>query len=313
MNRRNFLMSSACACLATATAKIGSLLAQDAPPVPKIRYRCGTPLPTPSEQIQSRRVVAALRAHRVVFRGTTTVPIRFHIIHEGDQGYLPDRQLKAQVELLNRVYEPASVVFEIVDVNLHENSAWFRHEPGSEQEIEMKTELGKEPTRSLNIYTAEPGNGLLGYATFPWWLKDTPQLDGVVLHHASLPEASRPWVDQPWPFDLGMTAVHEIGHWCGLYHTFQNGCQPPGDDVDDTAFEARPAAGCPLNQPSDCEGETRFNPVQNYMDYSDDSCMKEFTPIQYQRIKDMLGYHRPELNPLTRRSALLEQIRKSIE
>jgi hypothetical protein len=239
--------------------------------------------------------------------------VRFHILHEGSNGYLPDRQLKAQVALLNRAYAPANLEFKIADVGLHENSDWFRHEPGTDQEIEMKTELGKETARSLNVYTAEPGGGPLGYATFPWWYQSSPQLDGVVLHHASLPEASRPWVNQPWPFALGMTAVHEVGHWCGLYHTFQGGCEAPGDDIADTAYEEYSASGCPLNTPSTCPGETRFIPVENYMEYSDDSCMKQFTPQQYQRIKDMVGYYRSQLNPLTMRSALLEQIRKSVE
>lgn len=311
MNRRKFLLSSACACLATVATKVGAVLAQDAAPIP--RRACGTPLPTPAEKIQARRVVTALRANRVAFRGKTIIPVRFHIIHEGRRGYLPDRQIKAQMALLNQAYAPAQIQFKLVNVKLHENPAWFRHEPSTDEEIEMKTELGKEPEKSLNIYTAEPAGGLLGYATFPWWLRDTPQLDGVVLHHATLPDASRPWVDQSWPFDLGMTAVHEVGHWVGLYHTFQGGCQAPGDDVDDTAYEEQAAAGCPLNQRSSCPGEERFNPVDNYMDYSDDACMKQFTPIQYQRMKDMVGYYRYQLNPLTQRSSLLAQIRESIE
>jgi hypothetical protein len=258
-------------------------------------------------------VVTALRTNRVNFRGTTTIPVHFHIIHEGQRGYLPNRQIKAQMALLNSAYAPANIQFQIANVNLHENAAWFRHEPGTNTEIEMKTELGKDPMRSLNIYTAEPASGLLGYATFPWWLWNNPQLDGVVLHHASLPKASRPWVNQPWPFDLGMTAIHEVGHWAGLYHTFQGSCDAPGDDIDDTPYEASPAAGCPLNQPSVCPGESGFNPVENYMDYSDDACMKEFTPMQYQRMRDMVGYYRYQLNPLTQRSSLLAQIRNSIE
>jgi hypothetical protein len=310
VNRREFLMSSACACLATATAKVDALFAQDTPAIaPKIS-RCGTPPPTPAAKIQANRVITALRAHRVNFRGKTVIPIRFHIIHQGTQGYLPDRQLKAQVALLNRTYAPASIQFKIADVNLHENQSWFTHEPGSDAEVEMKTTLGTDTAGSLNIYTAEPGGGLLGYATFPWWYADTPQLDGVVIHHASLPNASRA---QPWPYDLGMTAVHEVGHWAGLYHTFQGGCEAPGDDIADTAYEQNSATGCPLRQPSVCPGETRFDPVENYMDYSDDSCMKHFTPMQYQRIKDMVGYYRYQLSPQTSRSALLAQIRKSIE
>jgi hypothetical protein len=310
VNRREFLMSSACAWLATATAKVDALFAQEPPAIaPKIS-RCGTPLPTPAAKIQANRVIAALRSYRVNFRGKTVIPIRFHIIHQGTQGYLPDRRLKAQVALLNRTYAPASIQFKIADVNLHENQSWFTHEPGSDAEVEMKTTLGTDTAGSLNIYTAEPGGGLLGYATFPWWYADTPQLDGVVIHHASLPNASRA---QPWPYDLGMTAVHEVGHWAGLYHTFQGGCEAPGDDIADTAYEQNSATGCPLRQPSVCPGETRFDPVENYMDYSDDSCMKHFTPMQYQRIKDMVGYYRYQLSPQTSRSALLAQIRKSIE
>ena len=57
------------------------------------------------------------------------------------------------------------------------------------------------------------------------------------------------------------------------------------------------ATGCPLQQPSVCPGETRFDPVENYMDYSDDACMKHFTPMQYQRIKDMVGYYRYQAEP----------------
>ncbi len=305
-------MSSACACLATAATKIDPLFAEEKPFTP-IRYRCGTPPPTPSEKIQANRVTNALRTARSNFRGRTVVPIRFHVIHQGQRGYLPDRQLKAQVALLNRVYAPASIEFRIEDIGLHENDFWFVGEPGTDAEIEMKTELGKDTARSLNLYTLEPGGGLLGYATFPWWYNDSPQLDGVIIHHASLPDASRPWLQQPWPYDLGMTAVHEIGHWCGLYHTFQGGCDAPGDDVNDTAYEASAATGCPLHRPSSCPGEVGFDPVENYMDYSDDGCMKQFTQLQYQRVKDMVGYYRYQLNPLTSRSSLLEQIRKSIE
>jgi hypothetical protein len=304
-------MSSVSAWLATKAAICTALGA--ATPAPARRLsRCGTPPPTPSEKIQVNRVIAALRAHGVNFRGKTVIPIRFHIIHSGGRGYLPDRRLKAQVEVLNRAYAPSSVAFKIIEAKLHENEAWLLHEQGSDAEIEMKIALGRDTARSLNIYTTEPG-GLLGYAAVPWHYADAPALDGVVLHHASLPDATRGSVDRPWPFDLGMTAVHEVGHWTGLYHTFEGGCEAPGDDIADTAYEEIGASSCPQNQPSSCPGETRFNPVDNYMDTSDDACMTHFTPLQYQRIKDMLIYYRSELNPLITRSALLAEIRKSVE
>jgi hypothetical protein len=274
VNRREFLLSSGCACL---TAKIGAALA--ATPAPKL-YRCGTPPPTPSEDIQANRVMSALREHGVTFRGKTLIPVRFHIIHVGAQGYLPHRRLIAQVELLNRAYEPSGIAFTIAEARLHENKAWFRHEPGSDSEIAMKAELGKDTARTLNIYTAEPGGGLSGYATFPWSHATSPERDGIVIHHASLPEAPRSPADQPWPFEPGMEAVHQIGHWAaGLDHASQDGCEAPRGGAESSA----------------------------------EGCVTPFTPEQYQRIKEMVGYYRYQMSPKASRSALLAAIRKSIE
>ena len=313
MNRREFVTYSVGACVACATTKISAVLAEDAssaPVAPRI-YRCATPPPTPSDQIQANRVRSALRAYRVNFNRTTVIPVHFHVIHEGQRGNLSDARLKSQVKLLNKVYAPALVEFKIGDVTRHEDEHWFRVEPGSPVNAAMKAQLGKDTEHSLNVYTCEPP-GLLGYATFPWELAERPDIDGVVLHHASLPGASEPWVEQPWPYDLGMTAAHEIGHWCGLYHTFQGGCVAPGDEIEDTAYEAEAASGCPIDQPSSCPGEQRFNPVENYMDYSFDECMKVFSRQQVGRIKDMVGYYRYQLNPQTARSTRLQQVREAV-
>jgi hypothetical protein len=133
-------------------------------------------------------------------------------------------------------------------------------------------------------------------------------MDGVVINQISLPESH-----QQSPYNLGMTAVHEIGHWCGLFHTFENCCNDPGDEISDMTSEQNSAAGCPLGQKSSCPGETRFNPVENYMDDSDDTCTKQFTPLQFQRIKDMVGYYRYQMQPAGNRSALLERLREELE
>ena len=264
MNRREFVISSASACLAATTARLAR-----AAPAP--HYRCGTAPSTPSEDIQATRVTEALRAHGVAFRYKTAIPVRFHIIHDGAHGYVSHRRLKAQMALLNRIYATAGIAFTIADARLHENKAWFTHEPGSRAEIEMKTELGKDTARTLNIYTAEPGGGAMsGYATFPWSRASDPVRDGIVIHHASLPERSG--VNDPSPFVPGMAAVHQLGHWAGGFsHAIEDSCDTQG------------------------------------------ACVISFTPEQYDRIRDLVGYYRFELSPQASRSALLAQIRKSIE
>eukprot|EP00957_Ditylum_brightwellii_P176243 13419597-Ditylum_brightwellii.AAC.1 len=95
------------------------------------------------------------------------------------------------------------------------------------------------------------------------------------------------------PYNLGRVTTHETGHYLGLYHTFENGCEIPGDYIDNTPCMKDETFGCPIDQDS-CPSPG-VDPIHNFMGFVDDDCMKEFTPDQMARMKEMTAMFKPSL------------------
>jgi Pregnancy-associated plasma protein-A len=223
--------------------------------------------------------LAFASAHRSSAR--VRVPVRFHVITNGRSGRLTASDVKRQVEVLNAAYggrtggADTGVSFRLVHLDVTVNRRWFARP--KHHEHAMMAALRHGGRRTLNLYSAAVGVDVLGFSTFPQWYRRHPRLDGVVIDYRSLPGGGTSH------FDRGYTAVHEVGHWLGLLHTFENGCTAPGDSIPDTPYEAEPTEACPwFKDTCPAAGD---DPVHNFMDYGYDDCMSEFTPGQARRIR----------------------------
>ena len=256
--------------------------AQDNVPTFVNRERaCGTvhdPEQIKIAESEFSRIMKAREAEGFANATGGVINVYFHVIRAGttlSQGNIPDSQIQAQMQVLNAAYAQWGWSFNLVATTRTTNKTWFTLRYGSRTERDMKTKLRQGTADDLNIYSANPGGGLLGWATFPTSYAGNPKNDGVVILFTSVPGGTAV------PYNEGDTATHEVGHWMGLYHTFQGGCTG-GDSVSDTAPESSAAYGCPSGRDT-CAGGG-LDPIENFMDYTDDYCMFQFTPGQDTRM-----------------------------
>ncbi len=235
------------------------------------------------------------------------IPVVVHVIQNaGGTGYVSPAMVASQIEVLNEDYlamlgtpgapgTDVQVEFYLATedpngnpttgITYSTNTTWY-NDGGS-----YWNTLAWDPNRYLNIYTNSAG-GYLGYVPFlPQQGGVGSSADRVVCYWASFGRNS----PNP-PYHMGRTATHEVGHYLGLFHTFQGGCATGscytgGDRICDTNNEQSPRFGCPSN-PQSCGNS---DPYRNYLDYTDDTCMNNFTREQANRIRCTMEHYRPNL------------------
>ncbi|GAB2878939.1 zinc metalloprotease [Microbulbifer echini] len=258
---------------------------------------CGTKHPTIQEAALKEQHFTSLRSksasidggHRLRPAGSVTVDVYFHVITDtSNNGALSNSEINAQMAVLNSAYANTPFTFNLASTSVTANNAWYNVGYDSSAEQAMKNSLRVGGAGDLNIYVANISDGLLGWATFPSSYSSDPLDDGVVILTGSVPGGDAA------PYNEGDTLTHEVGHWLGLYHTFQGGCFGRGDYVADTPAERSPAYGCPVGRDSctwgrNAEGQ---DPVTNFMDYTDDSCMYEFSDGQATRADEQSSTYR---------------------
>ena len=175
------------------------------------------------------------------------INVYVHVINKGAgiaNGDIPQSQIDDQMDVLNAAYASTGWSFNLVSVDRTTNATWYAMGPGSQRRGRRRrprcarapptTSTSTRPTRAAACSAGPPSRPR--YAS-------TPTDDGVVVLFSSVPGGSAA------PYNQGDTATHEVGHWMGLYHTFQGGCasRPTGDHVSDTPAESvAPAFGCPI-------------------------------------------------------------------
>lgn len=239
-----------------------------------------------------------------------TIPVVFHVIHTGGSENISREQILDQIRILNEDFSYTNanksnlrsaftnvagvgdIEFKLASIDPNGNCFDGINRIYSPAGVDMDME--DEPVKDLaywnyrkylNIWVVtnivSPGSTgtVLGYAVFPW--TSSFSKDGIVLRHDRVGS-----IGTAAGSDDGRTLTHEVGHWLGLYHTFQGGCND-GDQCDDTPPVASTFtnANCPANGNS-CSNDRPDLPDmwENYMDYSNGTCMSVFTKEQVARM-----------------------------
>ncbi len=250
--------------------------------------RCATPEVDEETELRVQNQIddwLAKNPRSINKQGYTEIPVAMHIVRSNTgQWDVTQQQIDDQITVLNDAFANTNFQFVLSSVDRTNNTNWSTNTSFEDQ---MKSALAISPATTLNFYTGNLGGGLLGYASFPSFYDEDDYLHGVVCLYSSLPGGTA------FPYNEGDTGTHEVGHYLGLLHTFQGGCFGNGDFVADTPPEGSPTFGCPIGKDT-CAGGGP-DPIFNFMDYSDDACMNEFTQGQSDRMDARIALFKPTL------------------
>ncbi|ROR91985.1 zinc metalloprotease [Nocardioides aurantiacus] len=233
-----------------------------------------------------------------VLPSRVTVPVYVHVIkgtHPRERNPFGPKRVAQALRILNNAFAggqgaqnaPTRYTFELERTDYTKRDGWYHAYNNGPRDDRMKRALHRGGADALNLYLnrgGEDGLPVLGWARFPWRAAGT-ELDHVSINVDAMPGGLARG------YNSGDTLVHEVGHWMGLFHTFQGGCEGSGDLVVDTAAEAQPEFDCTEGRDT-CPDDPGLDPIHNFMDYSLDACMTEFTAGQVRRMDTAFAQYR---------------------
>ncbi|CAM1362236.1 GEVED domain-containing protein [Tenacibaculum xiamenense] len=243
---------------------------------------------------------------RQVVGNIIKIPVVVHVIYSNSQENISQAQIQSQIDVINEDYRRTNsdqtnkwsqaadtqIEFYLAQVDPNGNStngvtrkSSSKTSWGTNDAMKKSSQGGVDPwnpAEYLNMWVCNIGGGILGYAQFPGGAAAT---DGVVMspqYFGSSDKGSGFYLSAP--FDKGRTTTHEIGHYLNLRHIWGDGGCGVDDFVSDTPESDAANYGCSSNH-SSCGSADM---VENYMDYSDDTCMNLFTTGQKNRMRAVL-------------------------
>lgn len=235
----------------------------------------------------------AIKTGRLV-NGKIVIPVVVNVLYRTSAENISQAQIQSQIDILNNDFNALNSDFNQVpalfsgvkanvgisfELDQVVRKSTTKKSWGTNNAMKKTTQGGLapiSPTTKLNIWVCTIGGGILGYAQFPGGSSST---DGVVIDSKYFGNTGT----ATYPFNLGRTATHEVGHWMNLRHIW--GDATCGNDlVADTPIHNTANYGVPVYPHySTCSG----NPVEmtmNYMDYTDDRGMYMFSSGQKSRM-----------------------------
>ncbi|MCS6904053.1 MAG: M43 family zinc metalloprotease [Bacteroidia bacterium] len=235
------------------------------------------------------------------------IPLVVHIIHNEGEEKIPLHQVYSQIYALNRDFRryPYTLGYGS-GVDMEIEFALAQRTPEGKvcsginyiqspltnhridtAEIALKSLIHWPADQYLNVWVVRSiedasGKKYLGYARYP--TRDSSQyfLDGVVVVYNAFGTKGTLRSE----YNQGRTLTHEVGHWLGLAHTFQDSCHfncaLEGDKICDTPPTKGPNYNFPGRQNTCLESEDKPDQTRNYMDYGNDAHLDIFTREQKQ-------------------------------